>query len=181
MWHRNSHWLALLALVLSTLTAAVTLSREPAPAPTVAASSPAPDEVSIVAAANCPNSTAFTAHTYRAQRLVTLKDCVTVTGTVEVIRREADGDEHVLLKLDPSFAGMTNSVNDAKQQGDLVIEPECVTTVTQSDAIAPCQGAPPVPALGLLGVGAHATATGPYVTDQAHLWNEIHPVESVTR
>jgi hypothetical protein len=47
--------------------------------------------------------------------------CWRVTGVVEVIRTEADGDLHILLKLDPEFANLLTPANQGEELGDLVI------------------------------------------------------------
>lgn len=119
---------------------------------------------------------------YHAYRLQLLAPCVTVAGTIEVTRSEPDGDIHVLLLLDPgqACAGQpcVDAGNVARQHGDLVLEPVCEHTVTQSDAVQSCAGytspvvVPPV--------GTHVAATGPFVFDRDHGWNEIHPLEAVT-
>ena len=149
--------------------------------PTTATASPAaiasPDDglgPAVGARHPCPAS--FAAHVYHPDRLALLAPCVTVGGVVEVIRHEADGDWHVLFKTDPAYGTLTNSVNVSAQHGDLVIEPTCVGAVSQADAVLPCQGASPPIGFQLIQVGAHLLVTGPYVNDQQHGWNEIHPV-----
>jgi hypothetical protein len=118
------------------------------------------------------------AHVYKPQRLNVLSRCSMVSGTIAVVRTEADGDRHILLHLDPGFAPLVNPVNVAKQHGDLVLEPVCEGKVTQADAKAACAGyrspvtVPPV--------GTHVDVIGAYVTDTEHGWNEIHPVTSIT-
>ena len=147
----------------------------PAPVPSAAGSSDCPVDVQ--------------AHTYHPQRLLTLAPCVTVSGTVEVIRHEADGDAHILLRVDPGqpvpassgcdgtanpCSSWINSMNTSAQHGDLIVEPECEYRVTQADAVSACQdyGSP----LALPAIGQHVSVTGPWVLDQQHGWLEIHPV-----
>ena len=120
------------------------------------------------------------AHVYNPDRLRLLAPCVTITGTIAVIRLEADGDDHVLLSLDPGqlCAGQDclDAGNRTLQHGDLILEPVCEHDVTQADAVAACAGyhnplvVPPV--------GTHISVTGPWVHDEDHGWNEIHPVEA---
>jgi len=75
-------------------------------------------------------------HVYHPTRLQKQADCITATGTVQYIRPEKDGDYHVLVKLDPQFSNLTNSINDEKMHGDLVVEPVCQNLpVTQADAL----------------------------------------------
>jgi len=121
-------------------------------------------------------------HVYNPGRLHVLASCVSVRGVIISARQEPDGDLHVLLKVDadqrdPRGGRFTNNVNDAKQGGDLVLEPVCVGPVIQPDAVGACAGyhnplvVPPR--------GAHVVVTGPWVLDAPHGWNEIHPLERV--
>lgn len=125
------------------------------------------------AAAGCGDPTA---HVYHPYRLHLLAACVTVTGTVAVIRREADGDLHILLSLDPGQERYVNAVNASQQHGDLVLEPVCVGGITQADALSAC--ADYHNPLQIPSVGAHVSVTGAWVLDADHGWLEIHPVAS---
>lgn len=122
------------------------------------------------------------AHVYNPGRLHVLASCVTVRGVIISARQEPDGDLHVLLKVDsdqrdPRGGRFTNSVNDAKQAGNLVLEPVCVGPVLQPDAVGACAGyhnplmVPPS--------GTHVVVTGPWVLDAPHGWLEVHPLERV--
>jgi hypothetical protein len=127
-------------------------------------------------AGSCSNAPAFTAHTYHPVRLQTLSSCQTASGTIEAVRHEADGDRHVLLRLDPQYDSLLNGVNLSATQGDLILEAQCVDPVTQADAVQACQGSPAPAGLELLTSGRHVVVSGPYVLDLEHGWNEIHPV-----
>lgn len=121
-------------------------------------------------------------HVYNPDRLSQLAACVTVTGTIELERAEADGDYHVRLRLDSGQAcngqPCLDAANISQQAGDLVLEPVCENTITQADAVAACAGyhnpmvLPPP--------GSRIEATGPFVLDGDHGWNEIHPLESIS-
>jgi Protein of unknown function (DUF3761) len=115
------------------------------------------------------------AHVYSPDRLQLLASCVTVTGVVDVIRKEKDGDLHVLLRLDPGEEKYINAKN-AQEEGDLVLEPVCVDQPTQADAVSACAGYRNP--LSIPPVGAHISVTGPWVLDLDHGWLEIHPVSS---
>ena len=117
------------------------------------------------------------AHVYRPSRLTILNPCVTISGTIADIRGQADGDYHVMLRVDQgSTCGGRDCLDDGDrqlQQGYLVVEVVCERQVSQEDAIATCSqyhnnlAIPPV--------GSHVFVTGPWVHD-SHGWNEIHPV-----
>ena len=117
-------------------------------------------------------------HVYHPQRLEIREQCISVSGTIQKVRREPDGDDHIQLKLDPAYAGFINKENVARQDGDLVVEPVCENPVTQADAKAACRDyhsdivVPPV--------GSHVTIVGSYVLDNDHGWMEIHPATSIS-
>jgi hypothetical protein len=109
-------------------------------------------------------------HVYHQNRFIVHNPCVTVTGTIVLVRPETDGDLHIQLRLDPPYSFMLNSAN----QGNLVIEPICVSTPSPGDAFSACgvfRQHIQIPA-----VGTHVIVTGTFVLDQKHGWNEIHPI-----
>ena len=117
-------------------------------------------------------------HVYHPSRLQIIDNCKTVSGVIDVVRHEADGDFHILLKLDSQYSGLINSKNTQYEHGDLVLEPVCEQAATQADAVDYCnnyRSSVTVPA-----VGTHVTVVGSYVLDTDHGWNEIHPVSSIS-
>jgi hypothetical protein len=117
-------------------------------------------------------------HVYNPTRLQMVEECKTVSGTVDDIRVEADGDFHILLNLDPQFSDMINSANVAGEHGDLVVEPICMNPIEQTDALAACNYFHQQ--LIIPSIGTHVNVTGSYVHDLAHGgWSEIHPVTSI--
>jgi hypothetical protein len=50
-------------------------------------------------------------HVYNPARLQIVDQCKTVSGTIDSIRVEPDGDFHIRLRVDPQFASMINSAN----------------------------------------------------------------------
>lgn len=117
-------------------------------------------------------------HVYHPQRLKILDACKTVTGVIEFVKAEPDGDYHIRLRLDSPFAQLINQENIDKQHGDLVLEPICEHPVTQEDAVSACSGfagniAPPT-------VGSHVEVVGSYVLDTDHGWTEIHPITNLS-
>jgi hypothetical protein len=116
-------------------------------------------------------------YVYNPGRLQVLDPCISVTGTVEEIRKEADGDTHVLFRLDQQFESLLNKKNISRQQGDLILEPICQDKVTQADAAEPCSrynGPYFEPE-----IGQRYLVSGAYVHDADHGWNELHPVTSM--
>jgi hypothetical protein len=117
-------------------------------------------------------------HVYNPARLQVVDPCKTITGIIDTIRVENDGDFHIRLRVDPQYVSMINSANVNGQFGDLVIEPICQNPVIQPDAIASCQNFHQ--SLNIPPVGTHVTVTGSYVHDLDHGgWSEIHPVTSI--
>ena len=141
---------------------------------------------SAVAAQKCDDK--LWRHVYRPERLIVHKMCLSVTGTIvdatsgkrkDGVRKEADGDCHGWLKLDPGQEKLLNAGNMSDEDGNLVFEVVCLFKVTQKDAISACKGykSPIV----LPPVGSHVRMSGSWVQDTNHAkWNEIHPVSSIT-
>jgi hypothetical protein len=116
------------------------------------------------------------------------KKCITVTGIIvdathgrrrDGVRKEADGDTHGWIKLDPEFENLLSEGNMSNEDGNLVFEVVCEFPVKQLDAIAACDAYNN--AVQLPPVGSHVRLTGSYVQDNNHAqWMEIHPVTSIT-
>jgi hypothetical protein len=163
-----------LAALVAVLFVACTGPVNPAP-------SPAPSSAGTSPAASCVLPGDPGSHVYSPDRLQVLNPCISVTGTIDFIRHEADGDYHIGLKVDPAYANLPNACNstclNGAEHGDLVIEPVCMNTPTQADAVSSCVGysnpitIPPV--------GSHVEMTGAYVLDAVHGWTEIHPLVEV--
>jgi hypothetical protein len=116
-------------------------------------------------------------YVYHPYRLAVQGACIRVTGVIQAVRQEADGDFHILLALDPQYAYLLTPANQGVELGDLVVEPICVRSVTQTDAIAICASdpdplPPPYPT-----VGQGVWMEGRYVFDLEHSgWAELHPL-----
>jgi hypothetical protein len=117
-------------------------------------------------------------HVYNPQRLVVRHPCVRATGTIVLLRPEADGDIHIQVRMDPPYQNLVAPGN-SRQDGNLVVEPICMHTVTQADAVASCSGFSfPVT---IYPKGTHVALRGPLVFDRQHGWSEIHPLEKMVR
>lgn len=119
-------------------------------------------------------------HVYHPARLEMIAPCIEVTGTILHIKPEADGDDHIQLRIDPQFGNLLDTYNKTEQNNALVLEPVCQGLVTQPDAMAACRDfhspvvVPPQ--------GTQVRVLGRFVLDQEadHGWTEIHPVTSIT-
>src|SRR6266851_7276885 len=79
-------------------------------------------------------------YVYNPGRLQVLDPCISVTGVVEEVRKEADGDVHIVFRLDQQFESLLNEKNVSRQYGDLVLEPICQGNVRQTDTKEPYSG-----------------------------------------
>ena len=120
------------------------------------------------------------ANVYAPSRLKVLSRCRTVSGTIVSSQREADGDFHLYLRVDPKYASMLNAGNRANHGNTLVLEivpadqAGCIKGHKVKDGI--CSGVH----LATPKNGRHVTVTGPWVYDRNHGWNEIHPVWQIS-
>ena len=106
-----------------------------------------------------------------------LSACQSVSGTVEKVIQEADGDVHIRLMVDQGFETLLNQANYDYQYGTLVLEVVCAYPATQADAVSACSGY--TNTITLPSVNENISVWGQYVTDLDHGWNEIHPVFSI--
>jgi hypothetical protein len=128
---------------------------------------------------------------YLSGRLRQLDRCRTVSGTVDCLKLEPDGDYHVRLRLDPPYVGLLRPANRLQICGGhpgphLVVEiipqhPQGALFRT-NNADAGGFIDPAIPS-----AEEHITVTGPYVIDTNSLheilyqgqpaanWAEIHP------
>lgn len=116
---------------------------------------------------------------YNPERLQVLDKCRTVTGVIEESNAEEDGDQHMLLKLDPQFADMINKRNKKKKNGDLVIEAVCMNKISDKKVGDACKGY--INHVDIPKVGDRVSVTGSYVLDSHNGWNEIHPITKIEK
>lgn len=126
-------------------------------------------------------------HVYHPSRLIVLRDCVVVRGTIvdathgrepDGARHEADGDTHAWLRVDAPYRSMLDAGNMSDEGGNLVFEIVCHYRIRQASALAGCgqyRDSTDIPP-----VGTHVEITGSYVRDANHgHWDEIHPVSKI--
>ena len=111
---------------------------------------------------------------YHRYRLQVIKKCFSANGTIQEMRKERDGDYHILLKLDTGLNSLLNEKNLEKQKGCLVVEVICQNKVKQEDAIDACENC--TSHIEVPPAGSHVKVNGSYVFDKEHGWMEIHPV-----
>lgn len=118
-------------------------------------------------------------HVYDPSRLEVIDQCKTVTGIVEELDHNEDGDTHMLLKLDPGQDPLLKKKNISKKDGDLVIEVVCASPVKDKKVGSACNGYSST--VRLPAIGEHVKVTGSYVLDSHNGWTEIHPVTSIEK
>ena len=114
---------------------------------------------------------------YNPERLEVLDQCRDVTGVIEELDQNEDGDTHMLLKLDVGQELPLSKKNVKKKNGDLVVEVVCANPVTDKKAKAACAGY--TNQVTIPKVGDRVKVTGSYVNDSHNEWNEIHPVSRI--
>jgi hypothetical protein len=112
----------------------------------------------------CPSPGETLKGVYHPDRLSVRDPCRQVSGTVDDVRDEEDGDIHILVDLDSQYRSMLMANNHSEQGGDLVVE-----------FMPRDYGHLPRP-----GIGDRITLTGAYVDDTEHDWAELHPVWAVS-
>lgn len=96
---------------------------------------------------------------YHPQRLVVKSRCRVAVGTVSKVKFETyDGDVHVDLRPDPAYEQLLADGN-GRIGGNLVVE---LIPQDRSRVAVPAEG-------------TRIEVVGPWVEDNEHGWNEIHP------
>ena len=115
-------------------------------------------------------------HVYHPDRLKVIDSCITITGFVNKIKSEADGDKHIQIRVDSQYQHLLNSRNITIQNGCLVIEIVCVGKITQTDVGTVCDNYSSE--VTIPKKGNRVQVIGSYIEDTEgnHGWCEIHPV-----
>jgi hypothetical protein len=114
-------------------------------------------------------------YVYRPERLLVIKPCLRITGTVIWLHIEDDGDVHYRVRPDPPYEPLLVPGNEA-QDNSLVAEPVCYALPLHADALRLCASNPNRMA-SIPQVGDHVWMEGRYVLDIGHVsWAELHPL-----
>ncbi|MGH7651136.1 MAG: hypothetical protein ACREMS_04775 [Gemmatimonadaceae bacterium] len=117
-------------------------------------------------------------HLYQPKRLKILDACKVVTGVVQDVQPDDDGDMHAVLMLDQGQESLVNKRNTKKKGSGLVIEIVCsLQPKSPKSAIKACAGYHA--SVTMPKAGTHARVTGSYVLDTHNGWEEIHPVSRI--
>jgi hypothetical protein len=116
---------------------------------------------------------------YRPNRLKILRPCVVVTGTIVSREADTDGDEYLLLKLDPGQDTLLRKKNHSRLKGNLQLEIVCANKISRKEAKGICSGY--VNDVIIPSVGDRVRVTGSQVVDRHNGWTEIHPVTKIEK
>lgn len=114
---------------------------------------------------------------YQPDRLKVLDPCKHAEGVVVDVAAEDDGDYHVWFKPDHGYASLMNREDHFQGRPAMLAEitPDCDGNPANSAAASKC----PKTHLPIPRLGDHIAIDGPWVFDNNHGWNEIHPVDSI--
>lgn len=148
----------------------------PSPHPSISAT-PAPVPSGTLPPSAPPASCVGASPVYHPARLRPLGACATFHGIVLAVLSETDGDHHLWIAPDAGYASFLDAGNLYHGQPALVAEivPACTSEPADSSAAAHC----PASALTEPTVREHVEVVGPWVNDQVHGWNEVHPVVAI--
>lgn len=116
-------------------------------------------------------------HVYDPGRLYITLPCASITGVVDAIETEVDGDGHVLIKLDPQYQNLVDAFNKIFTHGDLLGEVICHDKIDEKEALDYCGDY--ISDVKIPVVGSRVKMSGSYILDISHAWMEIHPVSSI--
>ena len=116
-------------------------------------------------------------YVYDPTRLDVVRACVHVSGVVDTVESDVDGDVVIHLRLDAAYRDLLRPANDSEEHGDLVVEAVCVGQPVQPNAVLLCDADPAPYAGPLPQPGQHLWLEGRYVFDGHHEGHaELHPL-----
>lgn len=123
-----------------------------------------------------PCDAASWSRVYKPERLIVLKHCLAVRGTVVKVKcNHFDGDRKVYLKLDAEFEKYLSSANYRYQNGFLVVEIACACKLHLKRECRGYKNSVLVPE-----IGDYVEASGSLVEDAKHKkQTEIHPAVDI--
>lgn len=116
-------------------------------------------------------------YVYNRERLQMTDIYKTVTGVIEESSADEDGDQHMLVKLEPGQEKLLTKKNTKKKQGDLVIEAVCANKTTLAKVGNTCNAY--INKIQIPKLGEHVKVTGSLVIDTHNGWAEIHPITKI--
>jgi len=118
-------------------------------------------------------------YVFDAERLVVVRSCVHVVGTIVEKKITPAGDAWMLLRLDEGQGNFLNERNRVATKGCLVVEAICVAEQSEAPAAAACAGNA-TKLKDLPSIGEHIVVEGRLVldafNDRDHGWMELHPL-----
>lgn len=143
--------------------------------------------------------TAYWNHTYANERLRIYDSCYTITGTIYLLLPPSftgDGDYHIYVQVDTPYVWMLNYRDSTYLKSCLGldsagyhicnsclnVEEVCKGTITDGGADGMVENAACYnfnDTVYLPNTGEHVRATGPFVYDTVHCWNELHPISKM--
>ena len=116
-------------------------------------------------------------HVYTPDRLKVLDPCKHAEGVVVDVAAEEDGDYHVWFRPDSAFTYLMNPENHFQGRPAMLAEivPDCTGQPADEVAASKC----PRTHITIPKLGDRVAINGPWVFDNNHGWNEIHPVDSI--
>lgn len=140
--------------------------------------------------------TAYWNHTYANERLKIYDSCYTITGTIDLLLPPTftgDGDYHIYVKVDTQYSWMLSyrdsiylrSCSGVDSAGYRIcitclnVEEVCKGAITDGGADGAVENAACLnfnDTVYLPNTGEYVRATGPFVYDTVHCWNELHPI-----
>lgn len=113
---------------------------------------------------------------YNAEPEDIIERCIYLSGTVQSVKPEDDGDYNIQLKPDAPYVRLLDFYNVALELGHISIEPICEVAPKKKEFIKACRGYDSN--LTMPHKGEHIAVVGAYTHDK-HRWTEIHPVTTI--
>lgn len=117
-------------------------------------------------------------HVYSPERFDVVDQCLYVSGVIESIKAEKDGNMRIKLTLDPEYIDLANDANKDYANGNLIVTAICQNETSEAAAIKACNGYSKK--INIPPSGSHVTILGTYVIEKDTGWAEMHPISNIT-